>query len=130
MTLTAPSSVVSSPFSYWEVDGVAQTKGQQQILVTMNGDHTAVAHYIASLTVNSTPVTGATVTADPPDKDGNSSGTTNFVLAYDKRTTVTLTATSPPDGYNFNYWDVNGVDQPIGQTSIQVAVRVTVVLLS
>jgi hypothetical protein len=61
VTLTAPS-VANYTFSYWDVDTNPRGTGVNPITVTMNGPHTATAHYgyvAPTLTVAITPLTAA-----------------------------------------------------------------------
>ncbi|MCC6782266.1 MAG: hypothetical protein IT457_05455 [Planctomycetes bacterium] len=49
VTLTAPASVGFNPFKRWSVDGNAQPLGQASVVVTMDGNHTAVAEYYVNI---------------------------------------------------------------------------------
>jgi hypothetical protein len=51
VNLTAPLSIIASPgvrykFIYWDLDGVFQDLGADSIVIHMDYDHTATAHYI------------------------------------------------------------------------------------
>ncbi len=61
-----------------------------------------------TLTVKSTPDTGANVIVSPNDNSGNGNGTTNFTRTYDEGTTVSLTAPSTNNGNDFSGWTVDG----------------------
>jgi Leucine-rich repeat (LRR) protein len=63
-----------------------------------------------TLTVQSSPDTGASITVSPNDKNGNGNGTTNFTRIYNEGTIVTLTAPGSHNGKNFSKWSVDGSD--------------------
>ncbi len=59
VNLTAPAPVVISPasqyrFDYWDVDSVSRGSGVNPIIVNMNANHTATAHYVTQYLVNFT----------------------------------------------------------------------------
>jgi hypothetical protein len=101
--LTAPEYVSVSlgaryKFSYWDVDGIP--KQGNPIAVTMDANHTATAHYISQyyLTVKTDPTGVATILGEG---------------WYDQGENVTLAA-SLVEGYDFAYWDVDGVSRGTG----------------
>ena len=63
---------------------------------------------VYSLSVLSTPSTGAYITVSEIDNYGNKYGTTNFTRYYDGGTVVTLTAPSTLNSGAFLNWDVDG----------------------
>ncbi|MCP4147693.1 MAG: hypothetical protein GY757_08075 [bacterium] len=65
---------------------------------------------VYTLTVQSSPDIGATITVSPNDNSGNGSGATNFSRTYNQGTTVTLTAPSTYNGKNFSKWTIDGAD--------------------
>jgi hypothetical protein len=76
-----------------------------------------------TLNVSSTPVTGITITASPPDNSGLTGGVTNFSLTYSDMfsiPTVVLTAPASFNGELFANWTINGIAQPPGQTVVTV----------
>ncbi len=58
-----------------------------------------------TLTVaSSNPASGVSITVDPPDRNGQGSGDTQFTRAYNENTVVTLTAPPTAGGNNFQKW--------------------------
>jgi PKD repeat protein len=107
--LTAPDTVpvstgVRYKFSYWDVDGTP--KSGNPITVTMDANHTATAHYVLQyyLTVRTDPSGIATILGEG---------------WYNSSKSVSLTAPSV-SGYTFLNWDVDGVSQGSGVSSITV----------
>ncbi len=120
VNLVAPATDPAGyTFSYWTVDGEAQTPGQKSIMLTMDSAVTAVAHYTANagytLTVQSTPPTGQVITSSTSD-----GGRTPYpVPGVTYGTSVNLQApATDPAGYVFSQWKVNGAAQTPGQKSI------------
>jgi uncharacterized repeat protein (TIGR03803 family) len=115
VNLTAPATDPDGDtFVQWTVYGAAQTAGQQHIEFTMQGATTAVAEYAPtgySLTVESTPPTGVTITGQ--------GGVTNYGKNVAQGTSVKLTApTKDPAGYSFLKWTLNGAPQAVKQKNI------------
>lgn len=71
-----------------------------------------------TLTVQSSPVTGASITGDKP-------GTTNYTATCDDQEIVNITAplnvTVADVEYTFNFWSVDDADQPPRQAGLQIA---------
>ncbi|GAG36803.1 unnamed protein product, partial [marine sediment metagenome] len=95
VSLGAPATVKVSDVDYefvrWTLDTVAQS--ENPITFYMDADHTAVAEYQVvqrTLTVQSTPVTGISITATPV----GAGDTTNYTKQLDDHTQVSLTAPS------------------------------------
>ncbi len=63
-----------------------------------------------TLTVNSTPATGAAITVSPADNSSNGNGTTQFTRIYNTSTVVSLTAPATFGTDIFSKWQKNGVD--------------------
>jgi len=105
-------------FSYWTLNGAAQTSGQKAITFTMNAATTAVAKYTLNtytLIVQATPPTGIAITSSTAD-----GGTTNYTVssvAYGARVNLQAPATDPA-GYTFSSWTLNGAAQTSGQKSV------------
>jgi hypothetical protein len=79
----------------------------------MDSDHTAQAVYQAStytLTVQSSPDTGASITVTPNDNNGQGNGSTKFFRTYNYGTIVNLTAPASHNGKNFVKWLIDGVE--------------------
>ena len=123
VNLSAPSTatVGSSDHSFvrWMIDGVTQSDLQQTIAVLMDANHTAVAVYFkhSTLSVRSSPIIGINIS-------GNVPGKTNYAATLDHQQTVNLSA---QDGvfvgtkmFLFVRWMIDGVPQPLRQTSIQI----------
>jgi hypothetical protein len=108
-SLTAPSYVSMSlgvryKFLSWNVDGTL--KPENPITITMDGNHTATAHYILQyhLTVQTDPAGIATIPGEG---------------WYDAFRNVTLSAVDVV-GYDFEKWDVDGVPFAVGAKAITV----------
>jgi hypothetical protein len=109
VNLTAPEIVSVSTgmryrFSHWDVDGIPWTGNP--VIVIMNKNHTATAHYILQyfLSVKTFPVGIAVIPGEG---------------WYDAGVNVSLSA-PPVRGYDFNYWDVDGASKPAGVYQIVV----------
>jgi len=109
VSLTAPDIVMVSTgvrykFSHWDVDGISWTGNP--INVVMNKNHTATAHYILQyyLSVRTSPTGIAVIPGEG---------------WYDAGVNVSLSA-PPVRGYDFDYWDVDGVSKPAGVYRIVV----------
>jgi serine protease len=125
-TLTAPASVsknnVDYTFSRWVIGGTGQTAGLRTVSTTLNADTTAVAEYTIikrTLTVQSTPVTGITITGT------NGSGeTTNYTVSLDDETSLTLTAPAAfangQTDYTFVRWVLDGTNQTDGLRTLAI----------
>lgn len=78
----------------------------------------------ATLTVTSTPVTGAAVDIDVPDRNGNRNGTTNFTRVYSPDQGLFVEAqrevTQGGIRYLFDFWRLNGTAQPPGQRDVTI----------
>jgi hypothetical protein len=74
----------------------------------MDADHSVSAVYLSptiyTLTVNSSPSNGASITVSPADRFGAGTGPTPRTLSYLSGTSVTLTAPSTFNGNNFSHW--------------------------
>ena len=114
VSLTAPEYVSASKigvryrFSYWDVDGTS--KPSNPIMVTMDANHTATAHYILQYYL--------TVGTDPPEITAITGKGW-----YDESSNVTINAPAV-SGYNFEYWDVDGVSRGSEVNSITVYMNV------
>jgi hypothetical protein len=92
VTLTAPA-VPNYNFTYWDVDGPSQGTGVNPVTVTMNGPHTATAHYYYTAVVTAP----LTVSISPQTITISTKGTVNF--------TSTVTGGTPPYTYQ---WYLDG----------------------
>lgn len=131
VTLGAPPTHNSVPFSHWTINGVDQPPGQLIANVTMTANSTTIANYAAAtsrtLTISSTPANGVGITVSPNDNNGQGNGTTQFARVYDDTDNVTLTAPKRPLvgalRHSFGVWSVNGVDQTAGQLALNHVVN-------
>jgi len=122
VTLTAPAIHNGKNFQKWLVDNADRT--DRAITVTMDSDHTAQAVYQAStytLTVQSSPDTGASITVTPNDNNDQGSGNTQFFRTYDYGTIANLTAPASHNGKNFVKWLIDGVENT--NRTIQVTMK-------
>ena len=123
VSLTAVPTYNGRTFIKWIVNGVdnfSPTLG-----LTMDSDHTVTSVYGQSagpgtytLTVGSSPVSGASITVSPGDNNHEANGTTTFTRVYNDGVEVTLTAPAQYNGNNFLKWIVDGVDD--ANASIQL----------
>jgi subtilisin family serine protease len=97
--------------------------GKMQTGARINAYNSLLAGDVASyqVSVQSAPLTGASITVSPADLDGLSSGTTNFTRRYTPYTTVTLTAPATFSGMNFSYWTLQG-SRYSGELSISLPI--------
>jgi hypothetical protein len=94
--LTAPS-VSGYAFTYWDVDGVSQGNGINSITVTMDGPHTATAHYGQAYVLTIQTTLGGSTSPAP--------GGYNYVTG----SSVQVTAV-PSTNYVLDYWSLDGVN--------------------
>lgn len=106
VNLTAPKHVSGSSvqysFSYWDVDGISQGT-ENTIIVLMDNNHTATAHYIQIVIYVLTITTTSGGVTDPLP------GTYD----YPAGSSVQVTA-NPNQNYIFNHWELNNVN--VGST--------------
>ncbi|MCP4687035.1 MAG: hypothetical protein GY859_03235, partial [Desulfobacterales bacterium] len=65
-----------------------------------------------TLTVQTSPITGASIALSPDDVKDEGGGISNFSRSYIDGTAVSLTAPETFDGYLFIHWLVDGVENP------------------
>ncbi len=105
--LTAPATANGAPFKWWLKDGSFQTTSPTIENIVMDRCWTLKAVYAGNertVTVESTPTTGAYVTTSVADKLGKSSGTTNFSLVYEGTRSIRLTTQASLNGKPFTRW--------------------------
>ncbi|MCK4340307.1 MAG: HYR domain-containing protein [Phycisphaerae bacterium] len=125
VTLTAPGMSSAGAFRRWVLDGAPQPAGQADLLVLMNGPHSARAEYLAPLTVSAN-VPAVPITVTPADANGDSDGNTEFTRYYDLDTVVTLTAPDPaPTGEAWIGWQLDGTAPPAFQRTYYEGLTVT-----
>ncbi len=123
-TLVQPiqaTAAASYSFASWSGDLSGTTNPTS---LTMNGPKSVTANFAVvipsyTLTIQSTPDVGASITVSPNDNSGHGNGNTNFTRTYNTGTTVTLTAPSTLAGKNFAKWTIDGTDNT--NISIQVS---------
>ena len=120
VTLTAPAELLNGTeydFVRWTLDGADQPLGETTLEFTVDDDAIAVAVYGQRfvLHVQSTPVTGIEIS-------GTHAGTTDYDANVGETTPVSLVApatyTDVDTDYTFIRWQLNGADQPDGQTTL------------
>jgi hypothetical protein len=80
-----------------------------------------VTNYTRSLSVQSTnPASGVSISVSPLDSTGYGTGTTSFTRSFWNSEYVTLTAPSSYNGVPFRRWRLDGVNQPLGVTTLSV----------
>ncbi len=133
--LTAPATHVSGATTYvfdrWVLLGSLQPVDQRVLTVADIGnlDDTAEARYLARRTLqvrSSNPTSGIAITVSLADLNGAQNGTTAFDRLYKDGVTVGLTAPAANGANPFKQWILNGVNQPLGQTTINVLVDTAV----
>ena len=108
VALAAPTSAsvqgVSYTFQNWDLNGAPQAEGVTDLAFYMTANMNAQAIYLITdrnLTVQSSPITGVTIT-------GSAGGSTNYSTIVPDHTLVNLTApasvVSGPDTYAFKGW--------------------------
>ncbi|MCB1131750.1 MAG: DUF642 domain-containing protein, partial [Verrucomicrobiae bacterium] len=111
-TFTADSTTTTISFTD---STLIATAGGSDLLI----DDVVVEEVVPrTLTINSTPATGLSITVSPADNGSNSDGTTNFTRTYDSGTDVTLTAPATSGSDVFSKWQRDGVDFSINATAI------------
>lgn len=126
VTVTAPMEYYNYwmlwRFERWKLDGTAQPYLQNVLQLTTQAWETlkAKADYkrAAKMTISSKPIDNISITVNPPDLDGKSSGMTEFVVTYFLEDEFTLQAPAKVGSYKFKRWIVNDEKQPIGQTLV------------
>ena len=137
---TAPASHTSGATTYvfdrWAWEATAgngfslQPIGQLTFEANIGSlPDTAEARYLARRTLqvrSSNPTTGIAITVSVADINGSQNGTTSFDRLYKNGTTVGLTAPAANGANPFKQWVLNGVNQTLGQTSLNVLVDTAV----
>ena len=133
--LTAPATHVSGSTTYlfdrWVLLGSLQPVDQRVLTVADIGniDDTAEARYLARRTLqvrSSNPTSGIAITVSVADINGSQNGTTAFDRLYKNGVTVGLTAPAANGANPFKQWILNGVNQTLGQTTLNVLVDTAV----
>jgi alpha-tubulin suppressor-like RCC1 family protein len=131
VTLTVPATYADPAtqrtfsFSKWVVNGVTLPVVGSSVTFTMTTTTTAAAYYVPKawdVSIQSTPITGVSITGS-----SGHSGKTNYAVTWTDSTVMTLTApatvTSAGALYNFQVWNINGVDQSAGNTVYTTTIR-------
>jgi len=112
VSLTAPATLDTRPFVKWTRGG-ADHDTSAATTVSIDADTAMEAVYGArqvTLTVQSSPESGATVQVSPNDNDGLGDGDTEFTRTYDEGAEVTLTAPATQGVKVFQKWTRGGAD--------------------
>jgi len=126
VSLSAPAEATNGQdvyqFVMWNVDGTPMPAGQRDIQISVDSSLTATAFYDRPLiAVESAPLSGVTISGDKP-------GTTSCSAGCNRNDVVDLaappTAMSAGVRYNFVRWIVDEVEQPEGETALQVTMDV------
>ncbi|MCX7044956.1 MAG: hypothetical protein NTX50_05635 [Candidatus Sumerlaeota bacterium] len=132
VTLTAPffsTTPLGNVFNRWRKDGADFTGNTDLVqTVVLDAAHTMQARYLAPtifhplILASSNPSSGVVISANPSDRNGQTTGSTQFSLRYATSTTVTVTAPlfSPNDNL-FAKWQKDGSDIPGGTNLSQQA---------
>ncbi|MBK9388284.1 MAG: hypothetical protein IPN34_25980 [Planctomycetes bacterium] len=132
-TLSAPAQATSGGVRYdferWYWNGVSQPIAARDLVVTnllgANGSfftagYERVRH---TLTVTSTPTSGAVFFLAPSDDLGRSGGTASATIVYQDGAPFRITANIVHNGALFDRWIVDGVPQPPGPISLDWVAR-------
>jgi len=102
--VAGPANNIRYRFDYWDVDGVSQGAGVNPIMVTMDANHTATAHYVVQYYLN--------MTANPLDvTEPSGEGW------YDANTTVSIFApefvsiVAGASRYRFDSWTTTDMSE-------------------
>ncbi len=108
-TVTAPDASGSNAFVQWTRDGVV-IGVNTSIDLLMDTNMTIIAEYVPPrlLVVQSTPVSGITITTTP-DVNSTNSGSTTFTNRYMHGTPITATAPATVETNTFFRWTRDGV---------------------
>ncbi len=114
VSFSALATHEGSPFVWWEVDGVAQARDQQQVYVIAQ-EHTSLrAMFAATVDVHSIPP-GAYINLAPADLDAQGAAFTPFTRLY-AQPNVVFYAPDTHDGEDFFEWRVADEPQLSGTT--------------
>jgi hypothetical protein len=132
-TLSAPTQAISGGIRYtfdrWSWNGVAQTLGARDLVVPnllgANGSFFTAGYQRLrhTLTVSSTPTSGASFSLSPSDDGGRSGGISNTTIVYQDGASFRITANGVYNGAPFDRWIVDGVPQPLGQLALDLVAR-------
>jgi hypothetical protein len=111
VNLTAPYTVGTKVFQKWVQDGTDLTTNLTAS-VAMSADHTLVATYVdaRTLTVQSTPDSGVSITVSQADITGSANGSTAFTRTYTNGPTVDITAPYIVGTRVFQKWTQDAAD--------------------
>ncbi|MCX7049782.1 MAG: hypothetical protein NTX50_30405 [Candidatus Sumerlaeota bacterium] len=136
VTLQAPLTAVGKNFLEWDQNG-AYFATSAEMIYTVTTDTVLTAVYTAgplpafTVTVDSTPNHGVTITATPLDNNSLGDGTTLFTRLYNQNTVVALTAPTVDGASNaFIEWRVDGVAFGAGARTINYPVTTTATLMA
>jgi hypothetical protein len=109
VNLTAPTSLTTGigaqyTFSHWDIDGMPQGVGNNNITILMDDNHTATAHYTLIIMYTLTIITTT----------GGSTNPLPGTYTYPAGSTVQVTAI-PNAKYILSHWELNGIN--VGSTN-------------
>ncbi len=112
VSLTAPLTLtigtfVQYTFSHWDIDGISREMGANSIIVLMDDNHTATAHYTPVLMYTLTIITTS----------GGSTYPLPGTYTYPSGSVVNVTAI-PNTKYIFSHWELNGVNVGTAKTYV------------
>jgi hypothetical protein len=122
VTLTAPANSGTDIFLEWLRNGVFYS-ASRTVSIAMVANTTMTARYVEPSTVytllvrSSSPLSGADITVNPLDNNGNGNGTTVFSRLYTVGNYVTVVAAPTAGGNFFQRWQLDGVNITTNSTA-------------
>lgn len=128
VTVSAPASTLLSDFVRWRVNDVDQTKGQTDIVISMEEPKIAEAVYesvTSDVLVTSTGTFAVPISTSQPDVFGEEGDVTDFVRTYPNDAVITFTAPLEWDNRFLERWSINGTPGAIRDQNAVLTVTTT-----
>lgn len=114
--LDKPSDSLGRQFKYWQVNGIIYYAGSNY---TVESDTEIIA--IFTKIDNSQKITVTTITNKGNDQEGNVVEPIREEKQYDYGSVITIPAPTVNEGYQFLYWEINGVKYNAGEEIVVTA---------